>query len=341
MNKVSVVMPVYKVERFVADAVASVLAQTYRNFELLVVDDRSPDNSVAVCESFSDSRIRILRHRENRGLAGARNTGIRHATGEFIAFLDSDDLWLPTKLEQHVAHLQRAPQVGVSYSRSAFIDESGQALRFHQMPRLRGIDTPHLLCRNPVGNGSAPVIRREALEAAHFRATLHEVEEDFWFDDRFRQSEDIECWIRMSILGDWLFEGIPEPLTLYRVNDDGLSANILPQLESWERVIEKTRGYAPEIIARWERPARAYQLRYLARRAIRLREGRLAVAFLQRALVQDWRILIREPRRTLLTLAAAHILKNAPEKVYCSIEAIAGSVLGAMQRTRIALDQLR
>jgi glycosyltransferase involved in cell wall biosynthesis len=341
MSKVSVVMPVYNVERYVAGAVASVLAQTHENVELLVVDDLSPDNSVAICESFGDPRIRILRHRENRGLAGARNTGIRHATGDIIAFLDSDDLWLPTKLERHLAHLRKAPQVGVSYSRSAFIDDNGNSLRFHQMPKLHEIDTGHLLCRNPIGNGSAPVIRREALEAARFKAAFYGAEEDFWFDDRFRQSEDIECWIRMSILGDWRFEGIPEPLTLYRVNAGGLSANVLRQLESWERVIEKTRTYAPDVVARWERPARAYQLRYLARRAVRLRDGRLAVEFVRRALEEDWRILVNEPRRTLLTLVAAFILKHAPGNLYAGAETLAGSVLGAMQRTRIAFDKLR
>jgi len=341
MNKVSVVMPVYKVERYVADAVASVLAQTHEDFELLVVDDLSPDNSIAICESFSDPRIRILRHRENRGLAGARNTGIRYATGDVVAFLDSDDLWLPTKLERHLAHLRSAPRVGVSYSRSAFIDDNGKPLHFHQMPRLHGVDTAHLLCRNPVGNGSAPVVRREALDAARFKARLYGAEEIFWFDDRFRQSEDIECWIRMSILGDWRFEGIPEPLTLYRVNAGGLSANVLRQLESWERVIEKTRSYAPDVVRRWERPARAYQLRYLARRAVRLRDGQLAVELVRRALAEDWRILLNEPRRTLLTLVAAYLLNHAPESLYASIELLAGSVLGAMQRTRIALDQFR
>ena len=91
MPKVSVIMPVYNVERFVAAAVQSVLAQTFTDFELLVIADLSPDGSIAICQGFDDPRIRIIRHEFNRGLAGARNTGVRNAKGDLLAFLDSDE----------------------------------------------------------------------------------------------------------------------------------------------------------------------------------------------------------------------------------------------------------
>ena len=98
MPHVSVIMPVYNVERFVAVAVQSVLDQRFADFELLIIDDVSPDRSIAICEAFDDKRIRIVRHEKNRGLAGARNSGIRHARGDLLAFLDSDDCWHPDKL---------------------------------------------------------------------------------------------------------------------------------------------------------------------------------------------------------------------------------------------------
>jgi glycosyltransferase involved in cell wall biosynthesis len=164
-KQVSVLMPVYGAERFVAAAVRSVLAQTYEAFELLIVDDASPDGSIERCERFDDPRIRILRHGENRGLAAARNTAIRHARGAYLALLDADDAWLPTKLERHVAHLEARPRVGVSFSRSAFIEEGGQPSHYYQMPCLDGIDVKRVLCRNPIGNGSSPMIRREVFEA--------------------------------------------------------------------------------------------------------------------------------------------------------------------------------
>lgn len=338
MKKVSVIIPVYGVEKYIAATVQSVLDQTYKNFEVLIIDDASEDRSIDICQQFTDPRIKII-HQANRGLAGARNTGIRHAQGEYLAFLDGDDLWLPQKLEKQVAHLENSPPVGVSFSRSAFINEAGKALGTYQMPKLKGITTPYLLCRNPVGNGSAPVIRREVFEAIKFQDNLHGTIEDFYFDEHFRQSEDIECWIRISIKTDWEIEGISEALTLYRVNSGGLSANMLKQLDSWEKVIEKTRSYAPKIVAQWETLARAYQLRYLARRAVRLQDGSMAVQLLNRALATNWRILLQEPHRTLISLAAAYFLWLLPQSLYSSIEAVALKSTGATQKRRILQEQ--
>jgi len=338
MKKVSVIIPAYGVEKYIATTVQSVLDQTYKNYELLIIDDGSPDRSIEICQKFTNPRIKII-HQANRGLAGARNTGIRHAQGEYLAFLDGDDLWLPEKLEKQIAHLENSPAVGVGFSRSAFINDAGKPLGTYQMPQLKGITTPYLLCRNPVGNGSAPVIRREVFDAIRFQDNLHGTLEDFYFDEHFRQSEDIECWIRISIQTDWQIEGIPEALTLYRVNSGGLSANMLKQLDSWEKVIEKTRSYAPEIVTQWEKLARAYQLRYLARRAVRLQDGSMAVELVNRALATNWRILIEEPRRTLLSLVAAYFLWLLPQSVYSQIEALALKNTGATQRRRIVQDK--
>jgi glycosyltransferase involved in cell wall biosynthesis len=339
MKKVTVIIPVYGVEKYITATVQSVLEQTYKNFELLIIDDASPDRSIEICQQFTDARIKII-HQANRGLAGARNTGIRHAQGEYLAFLDGDDLWSPQKLEKHIAHLKNSPAVGVSFSRSAFIDETGQSLDTYQMPKLKGISTSDLLGRNPVGNGSAAVIRREVFKAIKFQDNLRGIVEDFYFDEHFRQSEDMECWIRISIKTDWQIEGIPEALTLYRVNSGGLSANIAKQLDSWEKVIEKTRSYAPKIVTQWENLARAYQLQYLARNAIRLQAGSMAVKLVNRALAANWRILLKEPRPMLLTLVAAYFLWLIPQSLYSKIEAFALKITGTTQKRRILQDQL-
>ena len=334
MKKVSVIIPVYGVEKYIAAAVQSVLNQTYKNFELFIIDDGSPDRSVEICQQFTDYRIRIIRQK-NRGLSGARNTGIRHAQGEYLAFLDGDDVWLPNKLEKHIEHLESSPAVGVSFSRSAFIDEAGNSLGTYLMPKLKEI-TPHYLLRdNPVGNGSAAVMRREVLEAIRFQDNLHGGVEDFYFDTQFRRAEDIDCWLRVAIQTHWLIEGIPEALTLYRVNSEGLSANFLKQFESWEKVIEKTRSYAPELIAQRGRSAKAYQLRYLARSAVRMQAGSIAVKLSHRALTAYWCILLEEPRRILMTLAAAYLLWVLPQPFYYPIETLALKVTGATQKRRI------
>ena len=166
---VSVIIPVYQSAATVAESLQSVIDQTYAELEILLVDDGSTDQSMAICEQFDDARIRRI-HQQNRGLAGARNTGIRHSRGAFLGFLDSDDLWLPTKVERHVAHLQSRPEVGVSFSRSGFIDEQSRPLGIYQMPKLQGITPAVVFCRNPIGNGSAVVIRREVFEAIRFQA---------------------------------------------------------------------------------------------------------------------------------------------------------------------------
>ncbi|MEB3311934.1 MAG: glycosyltransferase family 2 protein [Snowella sp.] len=335
MKLISVIVPVYNVEAYIQETIRSVLAQTYPHFELIIVDDGSPDRSIELCQQFTDERIRII-HQKNRGLAGARNTGIRHAKGEYLAFLDSDDLWLPEKLEKHFQHLENSPEVGLSFSRSAFIDANGNSLGIYQMPKLTNIPPSHLLCRNPIGNGSAPVIRRETLEAIRFQENRYGTVEDFYFDDSFRRSEDIECWIRIAVQTPWKIEGIPEALTLYRVNEEGLSANVMQQYESWEAIIQKTRSYAPELVAKWENPARAYQLRYLARRAVRFKSGKTAVELVNRALATHWQIILAEPSRTLLTLGAAYFLYLMPLPLYNQIEALALKITGYLQKLKVS-----
>ena len=167
MPIVSIIIPIYGVEAFIAATLQSVLDQTFQDFEVILVDDASPDRSVEICQQFTDPRLRIVRQ-ENRGLAGARNTGIRHAQGELLAFLDGDDLWLPEKLARQVQHLQNHPEVGVSFCPSLLIDEDGQLTGDRLMPPLTNITPQALLRGNPIGNGSAPVVRRAALEAIQF-----------------------------------------------------------------------------------------------------------------------------------------------------------------------------
>lgn len=341
MKKVSVIIPVYKVEKYIAATVRSVLKQTYKDFELLIVDDGSPDRSIEICQRFKDPRIKIIRQ-PNRGVAAARNTGIRQAQGEYIALLDADDLWVPEKLAKHVEHLDSALDVGLSYSRSAFIDEADRPLGIYQMSKLSEVTPLDLLCRTPIGNGSVAVIRREVFEEIKFPDNLYGTVEDFYFNDdrQLHPSEDVECWLRIAVQTDWKIEGLSEALTLYRVNSGGFSAQLLKKLNSWKKLLEVARSYTPpEQLAEWENPAMAYQLRYLARRAVTLAAGSTAVDLAHQALSTYWRILIEEPRRTILTLAAAYSLWLLPQPLYEQMEALAMRVTGANQKRRILQEQ--
>lgn len=306
MPYASIVVPAYNAEATLFETLASLSAQTFRDFEVVVVDDGSTDTTphVARLRARGDARIRLVRQ-INRGLAGARNSGIAAATGEVIGFCDADDLWRPEKLVAHVDHLHASPEVGLSYSGSALIDERSLPIGHAQRPRLRRVTAAHVFKRNPVGNGSAPVIRRAALEAIMWRPAT-ETQRAWVFDETFRQSEDIECWLRMALLSDWTLEGVPGLLTEYRVNPTGLSANMSAQLASWERMVTKLRPAAPEFFALHEPAARAYQLRYLARRAISAGDGEAALSYIARAFEQSRRPLAEEPLRSLSTWIAAH-----------------------------------
>ncbi len=335
--RVSVIIPVYKVEKYIAATVKSVLEQTYKNFELLIIDDGSPDKSVEICQQFTDYRIRIIRQ-ENRGVAAARNTGIRHAQGEYIALLDADDLWLPNKLEKHIEHLENNPHIGVSFSRSAFIDDTDKPLGIYQMSKLKDITPLDILCRTPIGNGSVSVFRKEVFEAIAFEDNLYGTTQKFYFDDdrELHPSEDVECWLRIALQTDWRIEGIAHALTLYRVNPGGYSAQLFKKLSSWEKMLEKARSYTPpELMNKWEKPAMAYQLRYLARRAVTLETGSTAVELAHRSLSTYWQILFEEPRRTLLTITAAYLLCLLPRSLYNSIQSVALNITGANQKRRI------
>lgn len=126
---VSVIIPNYNSEKFIAETIESVLAQTYENFELLVIDDCSSDGSAAILEEYAkkDSRIRLFRNERNRGAAYTRNVGLREARGKWIAFLDSDDVWLEEKLEKQVAFMQENGYA-FTYTYYSRMDEDSQDL---------------------------------------------------------------------------------------------------------------------------------------------------------------------------------------------------------------------
>ncbi|WP_138466177.1 glycosyltransferase family 2 protein [Poseidonocella sp. HB161398] len=305
----SIVVPAYNAAATLPETLSSLLAQTFSDYEIVVVDDGSTDRTAAIARAFGDRRIRLVQQ-PNRGLAGARNSGIAAARGRYIGFCDADDLWRPGKLAAHVRHLETRPEVGLSFSGSALIDETGTRLRSAQRPRLAGITAAHVFLRNPVGNGSAPVLRREALDAIAFRPA-DETLRDWWFDESFRQSEDIECWLRLALTTDWEIEGVPGLLTCYRIAGGGLSAATGRQFDAWERMVAKLEPAAPDFFARRAPAARAYQLRYLARRAVSAGDATQARALLARSFAASLRPLAEEPVKTAVTAAAALFLSLA------------------------------
>ncbi len=333
----SVIMPVYNVEEFVAEAIRSVLQQTFCDFELIIVNDCATDNSLSICQQFNDPRIKLIQHEHNRGLAGARNTGIRHAQGQYLAFLDSDDSWHSDKLTKHFIHLESHPEVGLSFSRSAFMEADGTPANCFQMPRFKAISADYLFCHNPVGNGSAPVVRAATMRDIRFIGEDINGQNEFYFDESFRRSEDIECWLRIALTTNWKIEGIRQPLTNYRLNAGGLSASLYKQFESWQMLLEKAHQYAPEFAKKNQKKAKAYQLRYLARQAIRLKDGKAAMHFWQSAIKQDCHFLIEQPGKSSITFFATYLLWLLPS-LFGRTERLGMYCWGMMQKMKIKFE---
>ncbi len=319
---VSVIVPLYKSKRYVRETLESVQAQTHSNFEVIVVDDGSPDDSADIVESMGDERFRIFR-RQNQGACRARNFAIDQARGEFIALIDHDDLWLPQKLEKHLEHLYRRPSVGLSYGPSEIIDEHGQKIGAYQIGQLTNITPRLMLCRDPIGNGSTPLIRKQLMDEARFEVERDGRMESVYFNDECLNWEDVELWLRMLIKTKWEMEGIPECLTLYRITSGSITDHPEKKQEAFEKGIVLVARYCPELIKRHGPAARAYHLRFLARRMAMSRKPKKAVAYAHRA-VRAWPgILWEEPLRTGVTIAAAYLQNLLPESLYSKVESIA------------------
>jgi glycosyltransferase involved in cell wall biosynthesis len=293
---VSVIVPCYNGSEFLARALQSLLKQTYTNLEIIVVDDGSSDESVSIAETFraSDTRIEILRHGANRGLAAARNTGIASARGQFIAFLDCDDFWHPRKAERHIALFKEFDEVGVSYSGTQFVDRDGKPLPHKRIPYPVEPTDYHLYCRNPVTNGSNGFFRSQ-----HLRENL--------FDPKLVKNQDVDCWLRIAFgTGRRVkFRLLPEVLTYYCIQPNALSADWEDHYRYCLMTWEKSRHYAPEIAGAYGTLARAFQLRAYARRMAATGNSRVALKLLFLALRTNFRIALREPLGTLLCALAS------------------------------------
>ncbi len=202
---ISVIMPMYNAAPFVGAAVRSILAQTVRDFELLIVDDASTDGSAEIVRAIPDERIRILHSETSLNAAGARNIALREARGEFIAFLDADDIAEPVRLTTQLRVL-RDSCIGIVASRVALMDESGTPCGQNFAPRP-GEEIPATLLFENCFALSSITARRASLQP---------------FDPRFAPAEDYELWARIARATG--FHICPEPLTRYRTHPGGISA---------------------------------------------------------------------------------------------------------------------
>jgi len=231
MPKVSVIIPAYKAITYLPETMEDVLSQTFDNFEVIVVNDGSTDETEQWVSQIADSRVKLI-SQENRGLAGARNTGINHARGKFIAFLDADDLWEPTKLEKQVRILEENSEVGLVYTWVAYIDEQGKSTGRVFKNQAEGDVWKELIEHNIVECGSVAMVRRYCFETCGV------------FDRNLGSFvEDWDMWLRIA--SRYAFKVIKEPLVYYRQLPMSASRNWEAMEKSFHLVIEKAFASAP------------------------------------------------------------------------------------------------
>lgn len=276
MPLISVVIPVYNGEKTIRQTLESVLNQTFTDFEVIVINDGSQDTTLEIVANIADPRLKVFSY-PNAGQAASRNRGLSQARGEFIAFLDADDLWTSDKLEAQLRVLQENPQAAVAYSWSDCIDESGNFLREASHRTVNGDVYAKLLLTDFLDNGSNPLIRRQAIT------------EVGGFDESLLPAEDWDMWLRLA--ARYHFVAVPYPQVLYRQSANSESSNVLRLELACLRVIQRTFTQAPDSLQHLKKPSLANLYKYLIFKCFegspeRWR-GRVAARFLGSAVRHD------------------------------------------------------
>ncbi|MGB0383494.1 MAG: glycosyltransferase [Ardenticatenaceae bacterium] len=259
MPKISVIIPVYNGEQTIQETIDSVLAQTFSDFELIVINDGSTDATLEIVTSIQDPRVKLFSY-PNRGLSHSRNRGLTHARSDLVAFLDADDLWTADKLEAQRNALQANPQATVAYSWTDFIDEFGQSLGQGIHVTKNGHVLADLLENNFIVNGSNVLIHQDALISVG------------GFDESFVSAEDWDLWLRLA--ASYQFVCVPAAQVLYRRTNYSMSAN-LPKLEAEAlRALERAYSAAPDSLHYLKRHSLARFYKYLTQRALQELPGR-------------------------------------------------------------------
>jgi glycosyltransferase involved in cell wall biosynthesis len=232
MPAISVIIPVYNADQTIIETIASVQKQTFTDFEMVVIDDGSLDQTLEMLSCIEDHRLKIFSY-SNQGTAAARNRGISHATGDFIALLDADDLWTPDKLERQLEALQQNPQAGAAYSWTTyFVDQNIKRRFFPSKPvYFQGNVYAQLLIRNFIAHGSNLLIRRKAVESVGE------------FDSTCQHCEDWDFYLRLA--ARWPFVLVPKHQVLYRQSLQSKSSNLHTFEQAGLKMINKAFQAAP------------------------------------------------------------------------------------------------
>lgn len=321
MPLISVVIPVYNGEKTIQKTIESVLNQTFSGFELLVVDDGSQDSTLAIVNQIKDPRLKIF-SKQNTGVAASRNWGLSRASGQYVSFLDADDLWAADKLESQLKTLENSPQAAVVYSWTNWIDELGDFLRRGSYISATGDVYVKLLLIDFIESGSNPLIRTQAFA------------EVGGFDESLPADEDWEMWLRLA--SRYAFAVVPSVQIFYRVSANSRSSNILKVEAASLQVIERACTQAPKSVEYLRKDILANRYKCLTFKSLEgcpeRQQGFIAARFLWCAVSYDpsllragvlIKVLFRIVVMTLLSPQQAQVLLTRFKKL-SHIEALLG-----------------
>jgi glycosyltransferase involved in cell wall biosynthesis len=316
-------MPAFNVAPFIADAVASVLAQSLPDLELIVVDDGSEDGTLGRLDEFDDPRLRVVAQ-ANSGSSAARNAGIRLASGQYVAFIDGDDLWRKEKLRRQVELLEAHPDVDLTFSRSEIVDESGRPTGRASRRVSGSVSFRQLLIENLVNNGSAVVMRRDALERTG------------GFDTTLKACVDLDLWLRVTRLRPGNCVCLDEALTVYRMRAGQITKDWRRMEEAWLAVFAKIRALAPDDAASVAPQAHAKLYRYLGYIAYETGDYRNARMCLRRALRHSLTTSVAD-RRTWLLFTAVLARTLLPRRAHAVCDALARRLRASSSPVRLTV----
>ena len=266
--KVSVVIPAYNAMTYLPETLESVLRQTFTDFEVLIVNDGSSDQIVEWASGLVDPRVKLI-SQENQGSPGARNTGIAHAQGEYVAFLDADDLWSPTKLEKQICCLEDNPAVGLVNTWTVLIDQLGKPVGRAGTFQAEGDVWKQIVLGNFLVCSSV-VVRRCCFETVGV------------FEPNLILCEDWDMWIRIA--SRYSVAVVKEPLAYYRQHLNNISKNYRTFLQDSRTVIEKAFASVPSELLYLRNRSYGYANLYLAWRSLQSRDYQAVSHFRQQAL---------------------------------------------------------
>lgn len=307
MPLVSIIVPIYNGASTIRETLDSVLQQSIKAFELIVIDDGSTDNTLEVVAGFEDPRLSVFSY-PNAGVAATRNRGVTHASAEYISFIDADDLWTPDKLARQLDVLESSPNAAIAYSWTDYIDQTGRFIAHDQQVTFSGNVYGELLRRDFLESASNVTIRRQAfLDVGGFDSSLS-------------GAADWDFFLRLAKRYDFVV--VPYIGVLYRISDSSMSANLSMQEQECIAVLERAYEQAPANLQSLKPQSFSQLYHYLSFSAMRgplsRNNGLTALHYFRRSLAHSPMIAVQYSRLTsilILKILAALLLPAQSQRL--------------------------